>query len=379
MFEAVAAELRSTEVPVDGHAIVELLALRDLIDSVLSETVGAFDAAQLWDLDGATSMPAWLRSSTGVPGGEAARVARTARRLRGLPATTRAWRDGSLSSGQVHAIAANVPDELVERFADVEPDLLPLIRPLSVEHTATAMRRWRLITAEESLQDEPDRRLHVSATLDGRHEIQGHLDAEGGAIVAAALRVADSGDRDKAVSQRQGDALVSVCQWFLDNQNAKLGGRHRPHINVVVDLERLQGGVLDGPPLDAASIKRLLCDAGIHRVVTAGESTILDFGRTHRTVPATLWSAVVLRDQHCRFPGCDRRSSWCEAHHLRHWQDGGATSLENLALLCSRHHHKCHEPGWTAKLLPDATFEVTTRDGRTLLSRPPPVRVPLLA
>jgi hypothetical protein len=151
-----------------------------------------------------------------------------------------------------------------------------------------------------------------------------------------------------------------------------VGGRHRPHLNLVVDLERFEGAVVDGPALDRPSLERLACDATLHRVLTRGRPTILDDGRATRTVPAPLWAALVVRDRQCRFPDCDRPSAWCEGHHVRHWKDGGSTSLDNLALLCSRHHHRCHLPGWSAKLLPDATFEVTGPDGRHLVSRAPP-------
>src|SRR5918911_831927 len=48
--------------------------------------------------------------------------------------------------------------------------------------------------------------------------------------------------------------------------------------------------------------------------------------------PAPLWSALVVRDRHCRFPGCDREPGWCEAHHVRHFAHGGATNLANLIL-----------------------------------------------
>jgi hypothetical protein len=117
----------------------------------------------------------------------------------------------------------------------------------------------------------------------------------------------------------------------------------------------------------------LACDAVIRRVVTDGASTILDYGRASRVVPAPLWNALVLRDRHCRFPGCDRPAHWCEAHHVRHWPDGGKTRLDNLVVLCTRHHHLCHHPGWQVKLLPDATVEVTTPTGKHLTSHPPPI------
>lgn len=85
-----------------------------------------------------------------------------------------------------------------------------------------------------------------------------------------------------------------------------------------------------------------------------------------------LWNALVLRDHQCRFPGCNRRAGWCDGHHVRHWLDGGATELENLVMLCGHHHRVLHRPGWHAKLLPDATLEITARSGDVITSRLPP-------
>jgi hypothetical protein len=79
----------------------------------------------------------------------------------------------------------------------------------------------------------------------------------------------------------------------------------------------------------------------------------------------------VVRDQHCRFPGCDRPVHWCEGHHIIPWEHDGPTNIDNLALLCSRHHHLIHKPDWHAKLLPDATLEITRPDGTTRTSHPP--------
>lgn len=135
---------------------------------------------------------------------------------------------------------------------------------------------------------------------------------------------------------------------------------------------RGQGRLLDGTPLDATTVERLACDAAVHRVVTSGRSTILDYGRATRTISPDLWAALVIRDGGCRIPWCDRDSTWCDAHHIRPWSRGGPTNLANLVTLCSRHHHRLHEPGWHLKLLPDATVEVTTPDGATHTSRPPP-------
>jgi hypothetical protein len=70
-------------------------------------------------------------------------------------------------------------------------------------------------------------------------------------------------------------------------------------------------------------------------------------GRRFRTVPPRLRQALEIRDRHCAFPGCRIGIGWCEAHHILEWEHGGETNLDNLTLLCSRHHHAVHEGGWT--------------------------------
>jgi hypothetical protein len=56
--------------------------------------------------------------------------------------------------------------------------------------------------------------------------------------------------------------------------------------------------------------------------------------------------ALKARDGHCRWPGCERPASWCDGHHLLHWIHGGTTDLNNLVLLCRRHHRMVHEESW---------------------------------
>jgi 5-methylcytosine-specific restriction endonuclease McrA len=70
---------------------------------------------------------------------------------------------------------------------------------------------------------------------------------------------------------------------------------------------------------------------------------VLDVGRKTRTIPLSIRRALTARDAGCRFPGCTSRR--CDAHHLTHWADGGATSVDNLVLLCRRHHRAVHEGG----------------------------------
>jgi hypothetical protein len=244
------------------------------------------------------------------------------------------------------------------------------------------MRHWAANAAalsDEPPPAEPDRALHVSPLLDGRYRLDGDLDAETGRLVATALRVAETRDGEddppRTAPQRRADALGDVCRFFLDHQATQPGGRHRPHLNVVVDLDDLIAGRpghdIDGVRFDWPSVEELLCDSALHRVITAGRSTILDYGTATRTIPAPLFNTLVIRDHHCRFPGCDRPSSWCDGHHVVPVLEHGPTRLDNLVLQCRRHHRRLHQPGWHAKLLPDGTFEVTDPAGRVRTTRPP--------
>jgi Domain of unknown function (DUF222) len=383
ILEPLADAIDDLDLPVDSGVLTEAFALADRLNAKLLEAVGEHDATELWRNDGATSMTAWLRHHTRRSGRDAARCTKTARRLRELPVTAGAYRHGVLGAGHVHAIVANLKDRTTTLFADHEAELVPELARLSVGETAVAMQDWarraEAVVGDDPDAPQPERSLHLSRILDGRRELSGSFDPEGGAVIATALRLASTrdveGEPARSAAQRRGDALVDVCRWFLDHQHDRRGGRHRPHLNVVATLDdlerRTQGRLLDGSVLDGATVQRLFCDAGVHRVFMAGRSSILDYGTATRTVPANLFNALLIRDQHCRFPGCDRPPDWCEAHHVRWVLDGGTTSLDNLALQCSRHHHLLHTPGWHAKLLPDATLVVTAPDDRTLQGQPP--------
>ena len=115
----------------------------------------------------------------------------------------------------------------------------------------------------------------------------------------------------------------------------------------------------------------VLCDCSVHRMVVSSDSTMIDYGRATRTIPAPLWSSLVARDQRCRFPGCDRPARWCDGHHVVWWERNGTTGVDNLVLLCRRHHRRLHKPGWHAKLLPDGRFEVTYPDDTVRWTVPP--------
>ena len=113
------------------------------------------------------------------------------------------------------------------------------------------------------------------------------------------------------------------------------------------------GGQLpSGDRLSVAAVRRLACDAEIIPAVLGAEGQVLDVGRSQRLVTTGIWNALVLRDRHCAFPGCSRLPIACDAHHIQHWADGGPTSLDNLVLLCRKHHTLTHQTPWQVQIDP---------------------------
>ena len=142
VLEALEAAVEGLELDVDGDELVAAQRCVDRLAAKLALAYGDFDAHQLWDLDGATSMTAWLGARGAMASGDAARTG-AARRLRSLPVTAAAAVDATLSAGQLKAVLANVSERTEERFAGHEAELVPALAALSVRQCAQAMRGGR--------------------------------------------------------------------------------------------------------------------------------------------------------------------------------------------------------------------------------------------
>jgi hypothetical protein len=344
-----------------GDEILELTGVAASLDALRLSRLADFERRGGHELDGHLSTTAWLRHKARLGGGVASELVKMARALVHMPATRAAFVDGDIPFSAVRRLVDSYRAHPAV-FAEHEPALVDAARSLGARQLRTAVDYWRQVLDHEAALEDAngafDRRgLHLSATFDGMVRADGDFDPEGGAVVMAAVAsVTDDSGRsrgdDRTPSQRRADALVEVCRHWLDGGQAASGGGERPHLSVVVDvevLERRSGGRSEIEPetvIHPEAARRLACDAGISRVITKAKSEPLDVGRRTRTVPAAMRRAVVLRDGCCTFPGCDRLPRWCDAHHIRHWADGGATALHNLTLLCRRHHRLIHEGGW---------------------------------
>jgi hypothetical protein len=197
----------------------------------------------------------------------------------------------------------------------------------------------------------------MSRTIDGLLKIDGlctGADAEywETAIHAEMERDRPAGDT-RTPAQWRVDVATNIVRRSLDTGTVGSSRQVRPHVSVVIDLNDLPGAtpvLLDAlraerryrGSLSRATLDRLLCDCDMSRVLMAGSSEVLDVGRASRTATAAQWKALVARDGHCVAEHCDAPPERCEAHHRRLWDDGGPTDIENLELLCWRHHRERH-------------------------------------
>jgi hypothetical protein len=114
----------------------------------------------------------------------------------------------------------------------------------------------------------------------------------------------------------------------------------------------------------AETSRRLSCDASVVMMRHDSTGSVLDVGRKTRTIPPAIRRALLARDCRCTFPGCS--AGRCDAHHIRHWADGGATGLDNLLLLCRRHHRAVHEGGFAIARQRDGLLRFVRPDGKSL-------------
>jgi len=182
-------------------------------------------------------------------------------------------------------------------------------------------------------------------------------------------------------AQQQADALALLAESALHHDLDPGAPGERYQVVVHVDAPALadpaepgQSVIEDGARVSPETSRRLACDAG--RVVMRHEpdGRVVEIGARTRTIPPALRRALQHRDRGCRFPGCGLRVA--EGHHLRHWAQGGPTTLANLALLCRRHHRAVHEEGYQVQRLPDGALQFRRPDGRLLPEVPAPAAVP---
>jgi hypothetical protein len=363
------------------HRAIEQLELERL------RRLAEIDRRRLYERDGHLSNASWLAGMHRLSWGAARQHVKLARAIESMPETRRAFEAGDISSSAVRLLVDARTAE-PEAFEQSESQLIDAARKHAISDLHRLTSFWRQAVERDHLHD-PEERLrerrafHASRTFLGMVRVDGDLDPETGESLLTALgAVLDADIRsrtdedNRSPAQRRADALGEVCRQWLDRSDRPSVGGERPHMTVTVSAETLAGGAaaeFDRSGLvPAPVIRRLACDASVLRVVMNARSEPLDVGRRTPVIPPSMRRAVIVRDRSCRFPGCERPHNWCDAHHVRHWADGGPTAASNLLLLCRRHHRLIHRPrGFTLELV-DGRPEFRKPDGSVLEDRAPP-------
>ena len=170
---------------------------------------------------------------------------------------------------------------------------------------------------------------------------------------------------------RRADSLAWMAERMFESGDAPAFAPDRHEIVVHVEADVLADGragrceIEHRTAIAAETARRLCCDAGIIPVVDGANGEPLSVGRRTRSIPPAVRRALASRDRGCRFPGCPATHR-LHGHHVKHWADGGETSLDNLILLCPTHHRLVHEGGFDVQRLDDGVFRFTNPHGVTI-------------
>ncbi|MGQ0432282.1 MAG: DUF222 domain-containing protein [Microthrixaceae bacterium] len=357
-----------------SDAIEQLGALVVAATAEMLDVITAADRQRDWKTDGATSMTAWLVAMLHVSHTTAKEWVRVGAALDALPHLRDAFSAGMLSWDQIrHATIFVTPDH-----DETAAQNLPGHTAAQIEEIAKFARAR---TRRDATRAKDQQMLTWRKDADnGGFHYRGFLPAENGALVNAALEQRSQRIGKDPVTglwgapeARYADALVDLARQDLHDKPGPDPTVVVVHVNAdTVDGTTMGNGSIQGIPIPADTVRRLLCDCEIDYSINGPDGTCTGIGRAGRTPPRWLRRQLLHRDSNtCRFPGCNRPIR--HLHHIQHWIRGGATDSWNLAGLCWEHHHLVHEGGWTIEGNPDTEITFTSPHGRTLASRPRPL------
>jgi len=357
--------------------LAELTGQRNAIDGRIVEIVAQIEHDELWGATGVRSIPALVAWKTGVSPANAHTIATVAHRLEEFPQCAAGLRDGRVSLDQIGVIAERAAAGSDAHYAQ-------LIEVATVSQLRTAVRLEPRPDPEPDRRPEPQRSLTRTSNEHGScwRITLGHLDAAKfdaalqshlDALVIEWKHDHDGGDADHAPPlPTTADAFLRLIETGWDTEAARRP--HGQHTTVIahLDIKDRAAALHLGPLLTDDERRFLLCDATFEMWFERDGEPI-GAGRSTRAISRRLRRALEHRDRCCVVPGCNATRG-LHAHHIRHWEDGGETELDNLVLVCP-HHHRQHHRGLLTITGPAGTRTITDSTGRPLhpgsLARPP--------
>jgi Domain of unknown function (DUF222) len=346
--------------------------------------IAEFDRREGWS-DGATQSCAhWLNWKCGISIVTAREKVRVARALESLPKISAAMARGELSYWKVRELT-RVACEGTEEY------LLSIALHGTADHVEQTVRGFRRAKDAEELskeaQQQANRSVHYQYEEDGSLILRARLPAEVGALVLKALQSAmdqapqpdapaGASEQPPSWAARRADAMGVLAESFLEHGPGALNGGDRHLVTVHVAAETLrhkEAGCCEfeeGPSIAAETARRLACDTSVVAIIENEDGEPLNVGRKTRTISSPLRRFLNARDRGCRFPGCSN-TRWCDAHHIKHWANGGETKPLNLVSLCRFHHRMVHEGRVEIHVLDDGALRFIQPNGQALDSVAP--------
>ncbi|QUR67869.1 HNH endonuclease signature motif containing protein [Mycobacterium spongiae] len=366
--------------------LAELSGQRNAIDGRIVEIAAELDRDQLWGATGARSVAGLVAWKTGCSPGNAQTIATVAGRLEEFPRCAQGMREGQLSLDQVGVIAHRAPEGSDEHFAELarcatvnqlrtaikleprpEPDPRPEPQRSITKTTDEEFSYWRITLPHLD-----------AATFDAA--LQSHLDA----LIAQWRHDHDNGDHplDHAPPfPSTADAFMRLIEAGWDAEATRRPHGQRTTVVMHLDVNQRAAALHLGPLLSRAERRYLMCDA-TYEAWFERDGEVIGSGRATRQISRRIRRALEHRHRMCAVPGCGATRG-LHAHHLRHWEDGGATELANLVLVCP-YHHRLHHRGVITIAGPAPNPTVTDSSNRPLNpgslartpTRPPPAVPP---
>jgi hypothetical protein len=378
------------DVPADdlGDLIIQMEQARANLDAAASRLLARFDTERCSQIDGLRTTRSWLAHRCQMSGATAARRVAVARLLSDLPVVAERFGEGRLSFDQAEAFARARNPRTAGAMTEDEVFLADLADALRVDQLASELRGWAEMVDTDGAEPDPghlDRGFSLAQTFDSSWS--GRLDlssAEGTLLHEAVKELADEfhehdrreGAADPGLArtpaQRRADALVELVRRGRCADSAR--GSASVGLTLLLPAEDLEAGrgaeTAGGHHVTPSATHRLTCDATVTPLTWTRSGTPLDAGRARRLVTPKQRQALALRDGGCTFPGCPAPPDECDAHHLRHWAQGGPSDMANLGLACGYHHTLAHEGGYLVKMGAHGTPEWFDRHGHAVDPRP---------
>ncbi len=363
-----------------GIEITELCAYINAATHELLLKIHEFDRDKLWALIGICSCAHWLNYRCGIGMNAAREKVRVANALAELPLISESFSKGEISYSKVRAMTRVAT-------TDNEDFLLNIAHHGTAHHMERTVSQFRRVVrrheSHAAAVQFQDRSISYYYDDDGSLVIKGRLPAEQGAMMIKALQLAldahktdvgasIAGDKDvtaeiwEPIDAKRADALAKMAESYLAHGTTASSSAERYQVMVHVSAETLKSDkgdkdnitavtptaerdhishIEDGPHVTAETSRRICCDSSISPLITDINDEPQSIGRKSRTIPPPMRRALQARDKGCRFPGCTHRY-FIDGHHIKHWADGGETSMNNLVLLCRHHHRLVHEGGF---------------------------------